>query len=416
MRRAALLAASVVTGACALEPQIAGDCVASVPVDSGARQLHERLLVLDTHLDTPMRLEYPGFDVRRCHDAATDYSQVDLPRMRAGGLDGGFWVIFTEQKELTPEAYRTARDSALLRASRIRELVARNGDAFELATTADDAGRIAAAGKRVVYQSIENAYPLGEDLSLLKTFFDFGVRMVGPVHSKNNQFADSSSDKAGVRWGGLSPLGRELVAEANRLGIVLDASHAHDLAFDDMLELSATPLILSHSGPRAVFEHDRNLDDERLKRLTAAGGVIHVNALGTYLTRLEQPPGRTEALTELYSQRPLPRTMTLADEARYFAARRQVDIDYPPVLADFEDYMRHLLYVLDLVGPDHVGIGADWDGGGGVNGLRDVASVPRITERLLAAGYSETDIEKIWSGNVLRLLREAAEHAATEAN
>ncbi len=373
--------------------------------------VHERLLVLDTHLDTPWRIEYPDFDVRERHDPVSDYSQVDLPRMVEGGLDGGFWVIYTEQGELTPAAYAAARDSALFRAIAIRDMVNRNPEQLALATTADEAAAIVASGRRLVYQSIENSYPLGEDLSLLQTFYDFGVRMIGPVHSSNNQFADSSTDEDGLRWQGLSPLGRELVAEANRLGMILDGSHAHDLALDQMLELSATPLVLSHSGPKAVFDHPRNVDDERLLKLAESGGVIHMNALGAYLTELERPEDRWPKTKEIAQRYPLPRRMTEAEAGQFFAERRELDRQFELNYATFDDYMEHVLYVLELVGPEHVGIGADWDGGGGVAGMMDVSYLPKITERLLAEGYSESDLEKIWSGNLLRLLRQAEAHA-----
>jgi len=380
---------------------------------SPARAMHERLIVMDSHLDTPALLERPGFDITERHDPLTDYSQVDLPRMIEGGLDGGFWVIYTPQGPLTPAGYASARDSALLRAVAIQRMLAAYPEHFAIATRAEDAARIHAEGKRIVYQSIENSYPLGEDVSLLETFYDLGVRMVGPVHFANNQFADSGTDLEGPEWGGLSPLGEELVREANRLGMIVDASHAHDLAFDDMLALSATPIVLSHSGTRALYDHPRNLDDERLLKLAASGGVIQMNALGAYLKALQQAPARQAALQALREE-----TAALGDNVtpeQYEALlekRREIDARFPADMADFEDFMEQLLYALDLLGPDHVGIGADWDGGGGVVGMQDIAAFPLITERLLAEGYTEADLAKIWGGNLVRLLRAAEDHAA----
>ena len=184
-----------------------------------ARKLHESLIVMDTHLDTPAQLVKPGFDIMARHDPRLDYSQVDYPRMQDGGLDGGFWVIYSSQGPLTAEGYQASRDTALLRALAIHTMTAAHPDTFELAVAPEDAARITDAGKRIVYMSIENSYLLGEDISLLKTFFDLGVRMVGPVHFSNNQFADSSTDPDGQHWQGLSPLGRELVKAANRLGL-----------------------------------------------------------------------------------------------------------------------------------------------------------------------------------------------------
>lgn len=387
-------------------------CTATSPLPVADAGLHERLIVLDTHLDTPARLEYPLFDILDAHRAIADDSQVDLPRMVEGGLDGGFWVIFTEQGPVTDSGYAAAREDALHRAATIRSMVDRYPQHFELAISHGDAGRIVGSGKRVVYQSIENSYPLGEDLSRLAEFFDLGVRMIGPVHSANNQFADSSSDPDGQRWGGLSPLGRSLVAEANRLGMILDGSHAHDEALDQLIELSATPIILSHSGPKNLYNHVRNVDDQRLAKLAGSGGVIQVVVLGEFLRELESPPERDPALAAVEEKHGPPKFMSVAAAKAYRRERQEIEADYPRPRADFEDFMASLLYVLKLVGPDHVGIGADWDGGGGVTGLMDVSHLSRVTEGLVVAGYSHQEIANIWSGNVLRVLKAAEDHAA----
>jgi membrane dipeptidase len=225
--------------------------------------LHQRLLCLDTHLDTPASFARPGWDMMKRHSRDQDLTQVDYPRMVEGGLDGGFFAIYTPQGPLDAAGMLAARDAALLRAMEIRELVAAHPGQFELAFMAEDAPRIAASGKRIVYQSIENASPLGDDVSLLRVFYKLGVRMVGFIHFKNNQFGDSATDKP--QWNGLSPKGRELAALGNDLGMVLDASHASDDVFDQMMELSRAPIILSHSGCRAVHNHPRNIDDDRIK-------------------------------------------------------------------------------------------------------------------------------------------------------
>lgn len=424
MRNDRLTAPSGAAIAAALSAVIAAACASAEPVegkgvasDTDARALHERLLTLDSHLDTPAVLERPGFDIMARHSADADYAQVDVPRMREGALDGGFWVIYTRQGPLTPEAYEDARDSALMRAVAIQKMVAANPETFALATGPEDAERIASDGKIVVYQSIENAYPLGEDLSLLETFYKLGVRMVGPVHFANNQFSDSSTDPDGTVHGGLSDLGKDLVREANRLGMIVDASHAHDLALDDMLEVSATPIILSHSGAKAIYDHPRNVDDARLKAVAEGGGVIQMNAFGGYLTELKQSEERQAAYRELWQD-----WDALGPDAggeAYQAVlerRRQIDAEYPADMAEFADYMDHFLHVLWLVGADHVGVGADWDGGGGVIGMNDAAAVPAITARLLEEGYSEEDLAKIWGGNMLRLLGEVQAHAEAMAS
>jgi len=380
--------------------------------DANAIQIHQRLLTLDSHLDTPLSFARPGWSMMDEHTFADDLTQVDYPRMVKGGLDGGFFAIFTDQGPRTAEGNAQARDAALKRALEIHEMVARNSAYFELATTADDAARIAASGKRFVYQSMENAYPITSDLSLLKTFRDLGVRMAGPVHFTNNDFADSATDPKGREWGGLSALGRQFVAEANRLGIVIDASHASDEAFDDMLELSSTPIILSHSGAKAVFNHPRNIDDERIKKLAAKGGLIQINSYSDYMVRVPAMPELQQAMRALNQKYGPSRGLSGERFKAYVQERRALDARYPRPRATMDDLMAHILHTLKLVGPDHVGIGLDLDGGGGVTGLEDVADIPEITRRLLAAGYGENDLAKIWGGNVLRLLREADAKAA----
>jgi membrane dipeptidase len=376
-----------------------------------ARRIHERLLTLDTHLDTPIHLG-PGWDIMSRHDVASDPSQVDYPRMVSGGLDGGFWAIYTPQGPRTPEGEAKARDTALRTAMRIHEMVAREHDHFELALGSGDAAAIAARHNRVVYISIENSYPLGHDLTLLRTFYSLGARMVGLVHFSNNDLADSSTDPKGKEWNGLSPLGRQLVTEANRLGMVLDASHASDDVLDQLIELSKTPVILSHSGCKAVFDHARNVDDVRLRKLAASGGVIQINSLSDYLVATPDDPPRKQAMHALFERSFPLYDLTAPGRVAFEHERLAIDRAHPEPHATFEDFMKHVLHALEVIGPDHVGIGADWDGGGGVTGMEDVASIPKITERLLAAGYTEADLAKIWSGNVLRLLREAEQAAA----
>lgn len=377
------------------------------------RAIHERAMVLDSHLDTPALLVQPGFDITRRNTVSEDYSQVDLPRMVQGGLDGGFWVIYTPQGPLTEKAYQITRDTALLRAQAIHNMVSAYADAFAYATKAEDAEAIVAGGRKIVYISIENSYPLGEDLSLLTTFYKLGVRMVGPVHFRNNQFGDSGTDIEGQKWGGLSPLGKELVKEANRLGMILDASHAHDTVFDDLLALSKTPIVLSHSGATAIYDHPRNIDDERLKKLAASGGVIQVNAYGGYIKKLENPEGRAEAMASFYQEMQAAGDNLTAEQYKALLAKRaEIDAQFPPPMASFEEFLEHLFHILEVVGPEHTGIGADWDGGGGVTGMRDVSDLPLITYALLDKGYTEEDIRKIWGLNLIRLLKAAEDYAA----
>jgi len=398
---------------------LAGPALAATPgpamaiqVSPRAMALHRRLLTLDTHLDTPASLAIDGWSIADEHNVRTDYTQVDLPRMVKGGLDGGFWAIYTAQGPLDRAGLDGARDFALQRGMAIREMALKDPAHFTLAVRPDQAAPIAAAGRRVVFMSMENAYPLGEDTSLLRTFFAMGVRLVGFAHFQNNQFADSSTDPKGERWGGLSPLGVQLLAEMNRLGIIPDASHSSDKVFDDLLRLSKGPIILSHSGCKAVFDHPRNIDDARLRALAARGGVIQINSYGAYLKAGKPNPARTAALQALFAQR-REGPMTKAERAAFLAKRAEIDRLYPDTeRATFEDFRAQLLHALKIAGVDHVGIGMDWDGGGGVAGLEDVTGLPEITQLLFDAGYTEADIAKVWSGNVLRVMTEVQAVAA----
>lgn len=386
-------------GLTALLLATAAPALAQQSVSSADRLLHEQAIVLDTHLDTPAHFERPGWDFADWHEYEWDLTQTDIPRMEAGGLDGGFFVIYTPQGPLTPEGYANARDRALMRAVAIQRVVHSNPEKLAFATTAEDAERIHQSGKRIVYQSIENSYPLGEDLGLLETFYKLGVRMAGPVHSRNNQFADSATDTP--RWNGLSPLGKQWVAEMNRLGMVIDGSHASDATFDQLVALSKTPIILSHSGPKAILDHPRNIDDARLRKLAESDGVMQLNSL--YLA----PSASSDARAAIEDRQERWHELTPAERRQLVADKAALDARESWSPADFDLFMKSLLHAIEVMGVDHVGLGADWDGGGGVPGMEDVTDLPRITARLRQAGYSDEDIGKIWSGNVLRLLRQA---------
>lgn len=379
-------------------------CTATLSGDAAPRSapnagLHERLLTLDTHLDTPMHFERQGWSFDDRHSLADDLVQLDLPRMTDGNLDGGFFVIYTAQGPLTAAGYANALDFARQRSDLIDATLARFSDRIAMVRSAADAERAAREGKLIALKSMENSYALGEDLALLAEFEQRGVRMAGPAHSVTNQLADSSTGEA--RWNGLSPLGRRWVAEMNRLGMVIDPSHASDAAFDQMLALSKVPLLLSHSGAKTVFDHPRNLDDDRIRKLAAAGGAICVTSV--YLAPIQLDPERAAQFEELERIG----SLNAAEQADLTRRWRALDITAPLWEADFERFMTALLHVLDVAGPDHVCIGADWDGGGGIAGLEDITHLPKITARLQRTGYSEEQIAKIWSGNILRILREA---------
>lgn len=358
--------------------------------------LHSRMLVLDTHLDTPLHFERAGWSFADRHTLADDMVQLDIPRMKDGHLDGGFFVIYTEQGPLTAKGYADALAFARQRSDLIDRTLARHSDAIAPARTAADAGRLTREGKLIAFKSMENSYPLGEDPTLLQEFYAKGLRMAGPVHSRTNQFADSATGEA--RWKGLSPLGKQWVAEMNRLGIVIDASHSSDAAFDQMLALSKYPIILSHSSLRSAHDHPRNLDEARLKALAAKGGAMCISTI--FISDMNMTPARAE----LFGQYERIGTMTAAEQAELNRKWRELDKSESLWAADFEDYMKMVLRAIEVAGPDHICFGADWDGGGGLNGIEDITALPKVTARLKEAGYSDAEIEKMWSGNVLRIL------------
>ncbi|PKP93834.1 MAG: peptidase M19 [Alphaproteobacteria bacterium HGW-Alphaproteobacteria-16] len=361
-----------------------------------AASLHARLLTLDTHLDTPIHFAREGWRFDARHSLAQDLAQVDLGRMKEGALDGGFFVIYTEQGTLDAKGYADALAFARARSALIDQTVTRYSGLIAPAVTASDARRLDREGKLIAFKAIENSYPLGTDLSLLAEFYAQGVRMAGPVHSKNNQFSDSATDTP--RWGGLSPLGRQWVTEMNRLGMVIDASHASDAAFDQMLELSNAPIILSHSSLRSTHDHPRNLDEGRLRQLAAKGGAMCVSTI--FMSDMKMGAERAE----LFAAYERIGTMTPAEQAELTRRWRALDEREKLWEADFDGFMAMLKRAIEVAGIDHVCIGADWDGGGGIDGIEDIAALPRVTERLRAAGYSEADLAKLWSGNVLRIL------------
>lgn len=361
-----------------------------------AEPLHSRLLTLDTHLDSPMNFSRAGWSFADRHELATDLSQLDIPRMKDGNLDGGFFAIYTDQGPLTAKGYADALAHARKRSDEIDKMIADNSDVIGAARTADDARRLNKEGKLIAFKSMENSYPLGEDLSLLKEFYDKGVRLAGPVHGLNNQFADSATDKP--KWNGLSPLGKKWVAEMNRLGIVIDASHSSDATFDQLLALSKYPILLSHSSLRSAHDHPRNLDEGRLKKLAEKGGAMCISTI--YMSEMNLSPERAKLFGE-YEH-----IGDLSPEAQADLVRQWRELDKTEQMwaADFEDYMKMVLRAIEVGGVDHICFGADWDGGGGLKGIDDITALPKVTERLKEAGYSDADLEKMWSGNILRVL------------
>jgi len=275
-------------------------------------------------------------------------------------------------------------------------------DRIKLARTADEARAIDASGKLVAFKSIENSYPLGESVAMLAEFQRQGVRLAGPVHTGVNQFADSATDQP--RWRGLSPLGQQWVAEMNRLGMVIDGSHASDEALEQMIALSKTPLILSHSVARAAYDHPRNIDDAHIRQLAKAGGAVCFSTI--FLSEMHMD-GEREAL---FDQIEAIGTLSPQEQLRLGRRWHELNQTTPVWSTSFDQYMAALLHTIEVAGVDHVCFGADFDGGG-IDGIPDITGLPRVTQRLKAAGYSDADLAKIWSGNVLRILGQAEAYA-----
>lgn len=382
MRR--LLLGAVLLAGCA-------QSVAAPPAD-----LHARLLTLDTHLDTGLQFARAGWRFGDVHPRDSDFSQLDIPRMKAGGLDGGFFAIYTDQGPLTAQGYADALAFARARSDLIDRTIADYPADIGPALTAGDARRLERQHRLIAFKSIENSYPLGEDLSLLGEFKARGVRLASPVHGKNNQFGDSATDKP--RWGGLSPLGRQWVAEMNRLGLVIDASHAADTTFDQMLALSHYPIILSHSSLRSANDHPRNIDEDRLRQLAAKGGAMCVSTI--FLGEMKMSAERAAIFAQYEDGSKLN-----AEQQRELGRKwRALDAREPMWDVSFEKYAAMVLRAIEVAGVDHICFGADWDGGGGLPEFEDISAQRKLTARLKAAGYSDADLAKMWSGNVLRIL------------
>jgi membrane dipeptidase len=397
---------------CLLLASLAAGAESEAELVARAAALHARIFTIDTHLDTPtFSLRRPGWSVADRHTVEADYSQCDLPRMRDGGLDAGVFVVYVDQGPRTPEGYATIRDNALRTFLRIHVMAARSAGECEIALTAADGPRIAAMGKRAIYLSVENGYAIGRDLTLLKTYHDLGARFFGVAHSAHTDLADSATDAKPAEWNGLSPLGREAVAECNRLGLVLDGSHASDAAARELIALSRTPVMLTHSSCRAVRDHKRNAPDDLLRELAAKGGVVQMNTVSLFVAAAPANPELEAAQAKLV-QRLAGKTQTDEENAEAYLERLRLRRALVKNRATFDDFLKHLFHAIDVVGAGHVGIGADMDGGGGVTGLEDVSDYPKITLALLRRGLSEADIANIWGGNALRVLRAAEEFAA----
>jgi membrane dipeptidase len=389
--------------------------VAKTPptVEQRARDLHDRMLTVDTHSDTAMGLMRADWKIGDRHDpAARGAGKIDLPRMKEGGLDAEFFAAFVGQGPLTPEAYIKARDRAMQAVAAVRKMTEEYPSMIGLAVDPEGARRLKKEGRLTAFIGLENGYPIGRDLALVEFFHGQGVRYITLCHSSDNDICDSSTDRRGPEDKGLSEFGRSVVAECNRVGMMVDISHASERSFFDVLAVTRAPIIASHSSARAVCDNPRNLTDGQLRALAKNGGVIQICFLSAYVKTPPADPGREKALQELEAK--YGNIRQIQDEvlrARAMAEREAVNQRFPQFRANVQDVVDHIDHVRDVVGVDYVGIGTDFDGGGGVVGCDDVSGMIHVTEELIRRGYTDREIEKIWGGNFLRVFQKVLDLA-----
>jgi membrane dipeptidase len=371
-----------------------------------ANKIHESILTVDTHCDTPMDFSDPTFDLGVRHDEGC----VDFPRMIEGGLHAEFFAVFIGQGPRNDSSYNKVHQKALEIFTAIHKNVEKNSGVAEIAAKADDAYRLKKEGKIAAFIGMENGYAIGKDLSRIKQYYDLGARYITLSHSRNNDICDSSTDPEGPENNGLSPFGNEVVKEMNRLGMMIDISHVSDKSFFDVLEVTKAPVIASHSSCRALCGSPRNLTDAMLLALKGNGGVLQICILSNYLNTPEPNPEMDAKLKDLRDKygdyNVLPDSIKKVMRTEYRTIQKRYD--KPATVKDVVDHIDH---VVQVIGVDYVGIGTDFDGGGGVDGCRSVAEMKNITIEMLRRGYSKKDITKVWGGNVMRVLRKVEEVA-----
>ncbi|MEI7499540.1 MAG: dipeptidase [Bacteroidota bacterium] len=371
-------------------------------IEKKAAEIHHSVLTVDSHTDTPLQLTRKGFDMSIRHDAREDHSKLDFPRMKDGGLDGAFFGVFVSQGPRNPEAYEKVRQRAVMLFDTIDAVVMRNHNLAELAVSPADAIRLKKCDKRAVFIGVENGYAIGKDLSLISTFYLKGNRYITLCHSKNNDICDSSTDT--VEHNGLSPFGYVVVNEMNHVGVMIDVSHISDKALKDVLSATKAPVIASHSCSRALCDNPRNLTDELLLAIAKNGGVIQVCILSDYIKKPVPTPSRDSARAALHKK--YNDFEGLTDEEMKVARKEwnAVNDQFPQKLATVSDAVDHIDHIIQVAGIDHVGIGSDFDGGGGIDGCFDVTEMGNITLELVRRGYSKNEIRKIWGGNLMRVM------------
>jgi membrane dipeptidase len=395
-----LLPLIVVACACASAATESEDAI-----QQRARQIHERVLTIDTHDDIPFNYATP--EVNACGPTRM---QVDVPKMQAGGLDVAFLIVYVGQGPRTAEGYAKAKQDALTKFHAIHRMTKEMcPQSIELAHSADDVERIARSGKRVAAIGIENGYVIGKDLSLIKHYHELGARYVTLAHGGHNDIADSATPRSGEpasEHDGLSAFGEQVVAELNRVGVMVDVSHISKAAMLDAVRLSRAPVIASHSSTRALADHPRNMDDEQLQALKTNGGVMQTVAFSAYVKL--QPAERQQAITALRQKFSVTggqsvRELPVDTRAQYDRELAEIEKKWPR--ATVRDFVDHIDHAVKLIGIDHIGISSDFDGGGGVEGWDNAAESLNVTVELVRRRYTEEQIAKLWGGNLLRVWR-----------
>ncbi len=398
-------------------------------LEERAKKIHEKVITIDTHDDINVKNFTDSVNYTQRLD-----TQINIPKMKEGGLDVAWLIVYTGQDTLTDDGYAKAADNALSKFEAIHRLCEEYApDDIELALTSDDVRRIDKAGKKVAMIGVENAFPIGLDMKNFEKYHELGARYISLAHNGHSQFSDSNTGEVDDTWlhNGLSDIGKDAVKEMNRLGIMIDVSHPSIEAFNQMIVLSKAPIIASHSSARALCNHSRNLNDDQLKMLKENGGVVQTVAFKSYLNT-EKFEARNKEVKEIEKKvadsmglkvMTRPEVMALPSDERdayissYMKIRALVSdktktMNSLPPAVDVDDFINHIDYMVDLIGIDHVGISSDFDGGGGIEGWSDASETFNVTLELVKRGYTEDEIEKLWGGNLLRVLDEVQEIAA----
>lgn len=422
------LGALTLLGATTLSAQSGKAPANEAAVLATARAIHAKVLSIDTHVDIA-----PANFTENAPNYATKLprTQVDLVKMEEGGLVGAFLIVYVGQAStLVDTSFARANAQALEKFDAIHRLTDKLAPTrAEIAYTAADARRIFASGKRVIFIGVENGFPIGSDLSNVEKFFRRGGRYMSLAHNGHSQLSDSNTGERDGVWlhNGLSPLGKQVIAEMNRLGMMIDVSHPSKQSMLQTVALSKAPIIGSHSGVRALCGHSRNMDDEQLDALKKNGGVIQLVAFNSYVkcnpARDAERTAAVDALRKEYGITATGRAdlaaaiQALPDAKRNEYLAKQEDITarrYPAdPAATVKDFVNHIDYVVKRIGINHVGISSDFDGGGGVDGWRNASESLNVTAELVRRGYTNAEIEKIWGGNLLRVMEQVEKVAAS---